>query len=173
MKRRYELSLPISKIVITHHSTSMANKTFQVACTLVMLSILTVNIAYAFVFQTQTHNVTQTIKKAWYNSGWQYRKTITIQGSQVPDPNTHSLDATGGYMNIGLVNWGSVTGTISFWIKWDLVGNRPWGQHDNMETRFSGSNLWLDWGASDSLTSGTSFIINKWYFIAVVWNESA
>jgi hypothetical protein len=150
----------------------MNKKSFQTVCLLIMLSILISSVAYAFIYETRTQNVTQTIKKIWYNSGWQYRKSITIQGSQVPDPNTHSLDATGGYMNISSVNWGSVTGTISFWIKWDSVSNRPWGQHDNMETRFSGSNIILDWGASDSLTSGTSFIANKWYFIAIVWNES-
>jgi len=88
--------------------------------------------------------------------------------------NTHSLDATGGYMIIGngTPNWGSVMGTISFWIKWDTVANRPWGQHDNMETRFSGTNLVLDWGAAGSLTSSTSFTAGKWYFIAIVWNEN-
>jgi len=88
--------------------------------------------------------------------------------------NTYSLDATGGYMIIGsgTPNWGSVTGTISFWVKWDTVGNRPWGQHDNMETRFSGSNLVLDWGATGSLTSSTSFTNSTWYFIAIVWNEN-
>ena len=172
MKRQSVFSFPISKIVIAHHSFSMPRKTFQTACLLITLSILTVSVAYAFVYQTQTHSVTQTIKKSWYDSGWQYRKSITIQGSQVPDSNTYSFDATGGYLNIGSVNWGSTTGTISFWIQWDVVSNRPWGQHDNMEMRFSGSNLVLDWGATGSLTSATSFIAGKWYFIAVVWNES-
>src|SRR4030067_468906 len=101
MKRQYELSFPISKIVIVRHSLLMPRKTFQAACLLVMLSILTVSIAYAFVYQTQTHNVTQTIKKAWYNSGWQYRKSITIQGSQVPESNSYSFDATGGSTRVG------------------------------------------------------------------------
>ncbi len=87
--------------------------------------------------------------------------------------NRYSFDATGGYMIVGTgtPNWGSVSGTISFWIKWDLVGNRPWGQHGDMELRFSGSNLVLDWGGDAALTSSTSFIADKWYFIAVVWNE--
>ena len=89
--------------------------------------------------------------------------------------NTHSLDATGGYMRVGsgTPNWGSTSGTISFWIKWDTVGGRPYGQHDNMEIRFEGSTLVLDWGAVGTLFSGTSFVSGKWYFIAVVWSESA
>jgi hypothetical protein len=89
--------------------------------------------------------------------------------------NTHSLDATGGYMIIGdgTPDWGSTTGTISFWIKWDTVDNRPWGQHDNMETRFSGSKLVIDWGTAASITSNRDFTIGKWYFTAVVWDENA
>lgn len=89
--------------------------------------------------------------------------------------NTRSLNATGGYMIIGdgTPNWGSTTGTISFWIKWDTVADRPWGQHDNMETRFSGSNLIIDWGVASSITSSIDFTAGKWYFIAIVWNENA
>ena len=88
--------------------------------------------------------------------------------------NTYSLDALGGFMIIGdgTPDWGSTTGTISFWIKLDTVAGRPWGQHENMETRFSGSNLVLDWGAAGSLTSSTSFTAGKWYFIAIVWDEN-
>jgi hypothetical protein len=41
-----------------------------------------------------------------------------------------------------------------------------------METRMSGSNLILDWGGTGSLTSTTNFVANKWYFIAIVWNEN-
>ena len=149
----------------------MIKKRFQAACSLIIASVLTVGLAYALVYETKTNYVTQAIKKTWYNSGWQFRKSITIQGSQVADINTHSLDATGGYMNISTANWGSTTGTISFWIRWDAVNNRPWGQHDNMETRFEGSNLVLDWGAVGSLTSSTGFTSSKWYFIAIVWNE--
>src|SRR4030067_886524 len=172
MKRQSVFSFPISKIVIAPHSFSMPRKTFQTACLLITLSILTVSVAYAFVYQTQTHSVTQTIKKTWYTSGWQYRKSITFQGSQVPDSNTYSFDATGGYMNIGSANWGSTTGTMSFWIRWDSMAGRPWGQHDNMETRFETATLVLDRGAVGSLSSGTSFTVAKWYFIAIVWNEN-
>jgi hypothetical protein len=91
-----------------------------------------------------------------------------------PVNNTYSLDATGGYMLVGsgTPNWGSSSGTISFWMKWDNVSGRQWGQHENMETRFSGSNLILDWGGTGSLTSTTSFIADKWYFIAITWNEA-
>ena len=89
------------------------------------------------------------------------------------DDNSHSLDATGGYMAIGgNPNWGSVTGPISFWIKWDTLFGRPWGQHEDMEMRISGTNLVLDWGVAGSLTSVTSFTTSKWYFIAVTWDEN-
>jgi hypothetical protein len=100
-----------------------------------------------------------------------YYATVIIEPHT---PNTYSLSATGGYMIVGdgTLNWGSSTGTISFWIKWNVVANRPWGQHDNMETRFTGTNLILDWGAANSLTSSTSFVAGKWYFIAIVWNQN-
>ncbi len=88
--------------------------------------------------------------------------------------NSHSLDATGGYMIVGNGNpdWGSTSGTISFWIQWDTVANRPWGQHTDMEARMSGTNLVLDWGGDNSLTSSTSFTSGQWYFIAITWNEA-
>jgi hypothetical protein len=88
--------------------------------------------------------------------------------------NTHSFRASGGYMRVGdgTPNWGSATGTISFWVKWNTVSGRPWGQHENMETRMSGSRLVLDWGGSTSLTSTRSFVAGTWYFIAIVWNQN-
>jgi len=87
--------------------------------------------------------------------------------------NTFSLDGTGGYMIIGdgTPDWGGVSGTISFWMKCNTVADRIWGQDTDMELRFSGSNLILDWGSTNTLVSGTSFVDNKWYFIAVAWNE--
>ena len=89
--------------------------------------------------------------------------------------NSNSLDATGGYMLVGdgTPDWGATMGTISFWIKWDVVANRPWGQHDDMELRFSGSNLVLDWGSTTTLTSSTTFSPDMWYFIAITWNENS
>ena len=89
--------------------------------------------------------------------------------------NTHSLDAKGGYMIVGdgTPDWGSVTGTISFWVKMDTsVQGRFWGQDGNMETRWSGTNLILDWGATASMTSAYSFSAEKWYFVAIVWDEN-
>ena len=41
-----------------------------------------------------------------------------------------------------------------------------------MEIRTSGSHLALDWDSSSSLTSTTSFITDKWYFIAIAWDEN-
>ena len=95
--------------------------------------------------------------------------------TEASQANAHSLDATGGYMIIGdgTPDWGSVTGTISFWVKMDTsVQGRFWGQNSNMETRWSGTNLVLDWGATSSLTSEYSFSANMWYFVAIVWDEN-
>ncbi len=90
--------------------------------------------------------------------------------------NQGSLDATGGYMIVGdgSVDWGSTAGTISFWVKMDsIVQGRFWGQEGNMETRWSGSNLVLDWGGTGSMTSATTFSADIWYFVAIVWDENA
>jgi hypothetical protein len=90
--------------------------------------------------------------------------------------NTYSLDATGGYMIIGdgSPDWGSPAGTISFWVKMDgTVQGRLWGQDGNMETRWAGANLVLDWGGAGSMTSVTAFTANQWYFVAIVWDETA
>jgi len=129
-----------------------------------------------------------TVKVRTYNSGGNSELDLEVQWTNVnynrtneelcicayEGNNTYSMDATGGYMVIGdgTPDWGSTTGTISFWIQWDTVGNRPWGQHGDMETRFSGSNLVLDWGSAGSITSSTSFTAGKWYFIAIVWDEN-
>jgi len=89
---------------------------------------------------------------------------------------SYSLDATGGYLRVGdgLPDWGSTQGTISFWVKMDdSVQGRFWGQSGNMETRWSGTNLILDWGGTGTLTSATSFSADQWYFVAIVWNEIA
>lgn len=88
--------------------------------------------------------------------------------------NTHSLNLSSGYMMVGdgTPNWGSTAGTISFWICWDTIGNRPWGQNNDMETRFSASSLVIDWGYANSLISNASFASARWYFIAIVWNEN-
>ena len=90
--------------------------------------------------------------------------------------NSYSLDATGGYMIVGdgTPDWGSTAGTISFWIKMDsTVQGRFWGQNGDMETRWSGTNLVLDWGSVTTMTSATSFSADTWYFIAIVWDENS
>ncbi len=117
-------------------------------------------------------NYEMDLEVQWTNTNYnQTNEQLCIYADR--GTNTNSLDTTGGYMIVGdgTPNWGSVAGTISFWVKWDVVANRSWGQHDNMETRVSGSRLVIDWGTSDSIISATSFTADKWYFIAVVWNE--
>ncbi|MCW4001640.1 MAG: hypothetical protein NWE97_00410 [Candidatus Bathyarchaeota archaeon] len=95
--------------------------------------------------------------------------------TEVSQGNTYSLDATGGYMIVGdgTPDWGSTTGTISFWVKMDTaVQGRFYGQDGNMETRWSGTNLILDWGGTGSMTSAYSFSADTWYFVAIVWDEN-
>jgi hypothetical protein len=92
------------------------------------------------------------------------------------EPDARSLEATGGYMVVGdgSVDWGSAEGTISFWVKMDsAVQGRFWGQDGDMETRWSGPNLVLDWGADTSITSATEFSADMWYFVAIAWNEDS
>jgi hypothetical protein len=128
---------------------------------------------YAMYAEYETVNYNLDLEVQWTNADYNQANEELATYLRKGD-NTRSLDATGGYMIIGngMPNWGSTTGTISFWINWDVVANRLWGQHDLMETRISGSNLVLDWGATSSLTSITSFTAGKWYFIAIVWNEN-
>jgi hypothetical protein len=87
-----------------------------------------------------------------------------------------SLEGAGGYMIVGdgSVDWGSAEGTISFWVKMDsTVQGRFWAQDGDMETRWSGTNLVLDWGSDTTITSATSFSADTWYFIAIAWNENS
>ncbi len=95
------------------------------------------------------------------------------------ESNTHSADCSGGYFLVGSggsANFGSSEGTISLWIKWDVTAphGRFWGQHADFETRWENNRLWLDWG-SDRTLLGTKndWIPNNWYFISIVWDQSA
>ena len=127
---------------------------------------------YAVYLEYEAPNYELDLEAQWTDVD--YNETNEELAICVDKGNTYSLNATGGYMKIGdgTPNWGSVTGTISFWIRWNTVGNRSWGQHDNMENRFSGTDLVIDWGAAGTITSRTSFTAAKWYFIAIVWNEN-
>lgn len=131
----------------------------------------TTDLSNGVIDEVRASNISRTA--SWTKASYESARDDLIDFGFEDIQNRYSLDATGGYMIVGTgtPNWGSVSGTISFWIKWDVVGNRPWGQHGNMELRFSGSNLILDWGGDASLTSSTSFIPDKWYFLAIVWNE--
>jgi len=92
-------------------------------------------------------------------------------------------------------DWSSAQGTISFWFKRDTIfygdgsfsGDRMWGQAADMEMRFSsnGYDLFLDWGGDEALkiiagkSTYSSGLYNhpfitpdKWYFMAITWNET-
>ena len=99
------------------------------------------------------------------------------------EPDLNSLDVDGGYMVVGNGNpdWGSTRGTISFWVNRDLISSndRYWGQHNNMEIRYSSGYLTLDWGTASGSSYYTISIpdplteTGKWYFVAITWDEIA
>jgi hypothetical protein len=111
-------------------------------------------------------------------------------GAEMAAGTTSSFDATGGYLRIGSAtpgngdpeDWSSIQGTISFWFRRDTInygagssGDRMWGQNANMEMRFanSGNDIVLDWGTTSALTGANPFTqADKWYFLAIVWNET-
>jgi hypothetical protein len=128
---------------------------------------------YAMYVEYETPNYEVDLEAQWTNVDFdEQNEELAIYANMA---NTHSLDATGGYMIIGdgTPDWGSVTGTICFWVKMDAsVQGRFWGQDGNMETRWSGTNLVLDWGATASMTSAYSFSADKWHFVAIVWDET-
>jgi len=124
---------------------------------------------------SNTTNYELDLEVQWTNVD--YSETNEELAIYIDKTNSHSLDceATGGYMIIGdgTPDWGSTTGTISFWVKMDgSVQGRFWGQNGNMETRLSGTYLVLDWGATGSMTSAYSFSADTWYFVAIVWDEN-
>lgn len=48
---------------------------------LIILSIIVPSLAYAFIYEQQSRNVTQTIIRKWFDSGWGYRKSHIIDGT--------------------------------------------------------------------------------------------
>ncbi|MHA2100665.1 MAG: LamG-like jellyroll fold domain-containing protein, partial [Candidatus Kariarchaeaceae archaeon] len=96
-------------------------------------------------------------------------------------PNTHSLYGGGaGEMLVGAggsADFRSVQGTISFWLYHDsfVSSAQPWGQQTDFEFDDYNNAYRLDWGATggDTLSPpNTTLVVDKWYFIAVTWNEN-
>ncbi|TFG33775.1 hypothetical protein EU527_06810 [Candidatus Thorarchaeota archaeon] len=91
--------------------------------------------------------------------------------------NLYSAECNGGHFLVGengQTDFSSSEGTISLWIKWDITApnGRFWGQHSDFETRWSNRRLVLDWGSDTTLQgSKTDWVVDKWYFIAIVWND--
>jgi len=94
-----------------------------------------------------------------------------------PAGNIYSADCTGGNFLVGTggtTSFGSSTGTISLWLKFDATApnGRFWGQHADFETRWLSNRLVLDWGDDTSLQGTKSdWLIGHWYFIAITWDE--
>ena len=173
------------------------NKIGKIFAFAALFSVLISSLAYGFSYEGQTENATQTIMHIPYyyvDNNTSDVDTNIDRGThsnfpaqkQSPDSiydqlteseiNGLSLDATGGHMIVGdgSVDWGSAEGTISFWVKMDsTVQGRFWGQDGDMETRWSGTNLVLDWGSDTTMTSATSFSADTWYFVAIAWNQTS
>ncbi|NWG11218.1 hypothetical protein HXY33_05670 [Candidatus Bathyarchaeota archaeon] len=131
------------------------------------------NYWYAMYIEYEAPNYEVDLEVQW--TALDYNEANEELAICVNKTNTYSLDASGGYMIIGdgTPDWGSATGTISFWVKMDSsVQGRFWGQDGNMETRWAGTNLVLDWGATGSMTSAYSFSNDTWFFVAIVWDEN-
>jgi len=93
--------------------------------------------------------------------------------------NSYSADCNGGYFRVGTggsTSFASPAGTISLWIKWDVNAphGRFWGQHTDFETRWETNRLRLDWGSDNTLLGNKNdWITDYWYFISIVWDQSA
>ena len=94
--------------------------------------------------------------------------------------NYYSADCyDGGFFLVGsggYADFGSTTGTLSWWGKWDSSAphGRFWGQNNNFETRWSGGSIVLDWGSDNTFFGVKSdWLENHWYFFAIAWDESA
>ena len=93
-----------------------------------------------------------------------------------PD-NYYSGKCSGGYFLVGSggsADFGSPTGTISFWAKWNTNAphGRFWGQDGNFETRFLSNAFTIDWDTDTSLQgTKTDWIVDHWYFFAITWNQ--
>ncbi len=92
--------------------------------------------------------------------------------------NQYSAECVGGHFLVGSggsTSFASPVGTISLWLKWDLMApnGRFWGQHANFETRWTGNRLALDWGSDNTLIgTKSSWSTDHWYFIAITWDQT-
>lgn len=93
--------------------------------------------------------------------------------------NLRSAQCVGGHFLVGpggQADFGSRSGTISLWIKWDDTASqgRFWGQDSNFETRWFLRRLTLDWGSDTTLRGyKDDWTRDHWYFLAISWNETS
>lgn len=93
--------------------------------------------------------------------------------------NLYSAICDGGYFQVGASgtsDFGSHSGTISWWGKWDNSAphGRFWGQDSNFESRWASNRIVLDWGGDNTMFgSKTNWIEDHWYFFAITWDDFA
>ena len=182
MNRNNRLAIHSSKIELVATSTLMIKKPFQVVCSLILATILTVGLAYAMVYETKTQGITQTVKKAWYDQNWQYRKQITINYtkvtanltdfpvliSQSTDTNLASHARTDGWdivftssdkktkLNHEIEKYNSTSGNLVAWVRVPNVSNT------------SNTILYMYYGNPTSSNQQNS--TNVWSSFQAVWH---
>ena len=162
----------------------MIKKSIQTVCILIALCILMSSVAYAIIYETKTQNVTQTIRKAWYDPNWHYRKQITIDYTKVTanltdfpvlislstDANLANHARSNGWdivftssdkktkLNHEIETYDNTSGRLVAWVKVPNISN------------ISGTVLYMYYGYPDSSDQQNS--ANVWSNFQAVWHLS-
>ena len=137
----------------------MDSKTIKLVSLLAVLGFTVISVAYAFVFEIGTISVTQTIKKAWYDQNWQYRKQITIDYTKV---SANLIDFP------VLINQNTDTNLASHARSdgWDIVftsSNKKTKLNHEIETYVSASGRLVAWVKVPTISSTSNTILYMYY----------
>ena len=76
----YEPLIHYFEILIIQLFFLMTKKSVQLVFLLIIINFMIPSFAYAFIYEQQSLNFTQTIMKKWFNNNWSYRKYHIING---------------------------------------------------------------------------------------------
>jgi len=82
------------------------------------------------------------------------------------------FDGTNDYVSLGAVQVNTAAGTIGMHVKLNSTTGRFFGRGNYFETRFSSSNLVLDF-TGNNLTSSRTVWSGDWLYLVVAWDENA